>query len=383
MTGFCDIPINTIAFTTLVWPKLILSKMQRSQIQTAEVVVPCSDLSASLAFFTERLGFRVDLIFPADSPSTAVISAFGVRLRLQTGRVISPLQIRLNADLAQQPAPHELTGPDGIIITFVNAEPKIIVPPGTQEWIVSRSSDANTWVTGRAGMQYRDLIPGRLGGRFVASHIRIPEGGEVPDYVHFHRIRFQMIYCKAGWVRVVYEDQGPPFVMHAGDCVLQPPQIRHRVLESSAGLEVIEIGCPAIHDTVADHELSLPNGTINAGRKFGGQQFTRHVVSGAKWQTANQNNFEVCDLGISAATGNLARAHVHRARTHATRAARATHAPHGGELLFYVVLNGAITVTGESFGEHQLAEGDSCVIPSHAAFTMQALAGTALLSVTI
>jgi quercetin dioxygenase-like cupin family protein len=357
--------------------------MHRTSIQAAEVVIPCSDLATSLAFFTEQLGFRVDLIFPADSPSTAVISAFGVRLRLETGRVVSPLQIRLNTDLAQQPAPHTLTGPDGIIITFADAEPKLIIPSGTQEWIVSRNDDANAWATGRAGMQYRDLIPGRLGGRFVASHIRIPEGGEVPDYVHFHRVRFQMIYCKAGRVRVVYEDQGPPFVMHAGDCVLQPPQIRHRVLEASAGLEVIEIGCPAIHDTVADHELTLPNATINTGRKFSGQQFTRHVATEAKWQTANQNGFEVCDLGIAAATGNLARVHVQRMLTRASHAARATQAPHGAELSFYFVLNGATTFTSDSFGEHQLAEGDSCVIPSHAAFAMQALAGTALLSVAI
>jgi hypothetical protein len=35
--------------------------------------------------------------------------------------------------------------------------------------------------------------------------------------------------------------------------VLQPPEIRHRVLESSPGLEVIEIGCPAVHETIADH----------------------------------------------------------------------------------------------------------------------------------
>src|SRR3546814_7577110 len=104
-------------------------------------------------------------------------------------------------------------------------------------------------------MHYRDLIPGRLGGRFIASHIRIPDGGEVADYVHYHRVRFQMIFCKTGWVRVVYEDQGPPFVLHAGDCVLQPPQIRHRVLEASAGLEVVELGCPAVHETCADHGL--------------------------------------------------------------------------------------------------------------------------------
>ena len=33
-----------------------------------------------------------------------------------------------------------------------------------------------------------------------------------------------MIFVKAGWVRLVYEDQGEPFVMVAGDCVLQPPR---------------------------------------------------------------------------------------------------------------------------------------------------------------
>ena len=53
-------------------------------------------------------------------------------------------------------------------------------------------------------------------------------GGPVPDWVHFHKVRFQLIYCWHGWVRVVYEDQGDPFVLQAGDCVIQPPQIRHR-----------------------------------------------------------------------------------------------------------------------------------------------------------
>ena len=30
-----------------------------------------------------------------------------------------------------------------------------------------------------------------------------------------------MIFVRAGWVRVVYEDAGPSFVMRPGDCVLQ------------------------------------------------------------------------------------------------------------------------------------------------------------------
>lgn len=48
-------------------------------------------------------------------------------------------------------------------------------------------------------------------------------------------------------MRVIYEGQGEAFEMHAGDCVLQPPMICHRVLASSAGAEVIELASPAPH----------------------------------------------------------------------------------------------------------------------------------------
>ena len=57
---------------------------------------------------------------------------------------------------------------------------------------------------------------------------------------------------------MVYEDQGPPFLMRAGDGVLQPPHIRHRVLECSDGFEVIEIGAPTEHATLVDHDMALP-----------------------------------------------------------------------------------------------------------------------------
>jgi hypothetical protein len=40
-------------------------------------------------------------------------------------------------------------------------------------------------------MRYRDLIPGGSGGRYIASHITIDEGGPVSDWVHFHRIALQ------------------------------------------------------------------------------------------------------------------------------------------------------------------------------------------------
>ena len=136
---------------------------------------------------------------------------------------------------------------------------------------------------GRAGMGYRDLIPSRLGGRFIASHIRIDEAGPVPDYAHYHHIRFQMIFCRSGWVRVVYEDQGEPFILNAGDCVTQPPQIRHRVLEASDGLQVIEIGVPAEHITAIEHEMDLPNETVDRERRFFHRLGQRRVrVAGAR-----------------------------------------------------------------------------------------------------
>src|SRR3954471_7254679 len=210
-------------------------KRLTAHIKSAQVLVPCSDLQPTLDFFVERLGFRVDMIFPADSPSSAVISGHGVALRLEPSKAALPV-LRLLCDFALLPkgTPTELVAPNGMKIELVEANPPIEVPEGTQEFVICRAGVAD-WDAGRAGMQYRDLIPSRLGGRFVASHIRIPEGGLVPDYVHFHKIRFQMIYCRKGWTRLVYENQGEPFLLQAGDCVLQPPEIRHRVLEASPG----------------------------------------------------------------------------------------------------------------------------------------------------
>ena len=106
-----------------------------------------------------------------------------------------------------------------------------------------------------------------------------PAGATSPTRCTYHRIRFQLIFCARGWVDLVYEDQGPPFRLEAGDCVVQPPEIRHRVLHASEGLEVIEIGCPAVHDTFIEHELALPTPTVDDARSFGGQRFVRDVAA--------------------------------------------------------------------------------------------------------
>jgi hypothetical protein len=141
--------------------------------------------------------------------------------------------------------------------------------------------DASTdsgWIEGRVGMLYRDLTPDELKGPVVISHIRLPFDGEVPDFVHYHKVEFQMIRCIKGRIKVVYEDQGPPFWLEAGDWVIQPPEIRHRVLECEPGSEVIEISMPAEHETWIDHEMTLPTPEHRPEREFNGQRFVRFVA---------------------------------------------------------------------------------------------------------
>ena len=360
-----------------------------ANIRTAEVCVACADVSAMITFFASTLGFRVELVFPADAPTTAVMSGFGVRLRFEAtidaaNRSTPPATLRLHGDFSgasnAPPVTHTLVAPNGMRIDLIDDANALLIPgePRNREFVVTRGMDAD-WGCGRAGMQYRDLIPSRLGGRFIASHIRIPEGGPVPDYVHFHQVRFQMIFCKSGWVRVVYEDQGEPFVMHAGDCVLQPPEIRHRVLEASAGLEVLEIGCPAIHETWADHELALPTPILRPERLFAGQQFVRHIAATAHWQPTEIDGMQARDTGIGVATNGLARARVLRAGA----GARSMSIPTAEEFHFLFVLVGRVRITLPQHDDKVLDAGDSSVLPGGETMLMQCETGTELLEVAL
>jgi quercetin dioxygenase-like cupin family protein len=293
----------------------------------------CPDLDRAIALFT-RLGLRLDVIFPADDPSVAALSGQGARVRL----------VRAGAN---DTAASDTADPDP-------GEPPVLRP----SFVVVRAGEP-AWRTGRAGMQYRDLIPDRQGGRYIASHIRIPDGGPVPDYVHFHAIQFQIIYCYRGWVRVVYEDQGEPFVMQAGECVLQPPRIRHRVLEASPGLEVVELGLPAVHATYVDHERTLPS-PVRVDREYDGQRFVRHLPASARFAPGPIAGFDACELGIAAATRGLASVQVLRCREPRRVACR-----HGAELLFHFVLRGELTLDDE----HRLAAADAFVVPAGRVFT--------------
>jgi quercetin dioxygenase-like cupin family protein len=278
--------------------------------------IVCPDLNAALQQWRGD-GFRLDSIYPADDPQAAVLTRADETIRLTTRPDAPP--------------------PTGEL------------PPFRPQFVLTRAD--NDAGEGRAGMLYRDLIPSRLGGRYIASHIAIPKGGPVADWVHFHRIAFQVIYVRNGWVRVVYEDQGKPFVMEPGDLVLQPPEIRHRVLESSPGLEVVEITCPALHETCADHELNLPNGP-NAGREFGTQHFLHHVAARTPW--TDFHGGEAQETAINDASGGLA-----EVRT--IRGASVDFPRDDGELLFGFVLQGSARLDfADGFA---LSSGDAFVIP--------------------
>lgn len=314
--------------------------------EPAVLTVP--DLAEALEYFTNRLGFRLEMIVPADDPQAAVIFGQGLRLRLERG------------------------GQSG---QGSEADTALL-----ETLLVTRIEDGAGWHIGRAGMQYRDLVPSRLGGQFIASHICIPDGGVVSDYVHYHKVRFQLIFCKAGWVRVVYEDQGPPFVLQAGDCVLQPPEIRHRVLEASPGLEVIEVGSPAVHKTYVEHQIELPTAHVVPERVFRGQRFVRHVAREATWQPWRLTGFNARDTGIAAATDDLAAVQVIRALSAVPETALLAHT---GELLFWFVLQGELTLAREADGAHALQPGDCCVIPAGKEYSIRAAAGLEWLEVRL
>lgn len=289
-----------------------------------EVVLTCKDLATAVDFYTENLGFRIDTIFPADAPRAAILSGFGIKASLLSEESKPDVQVDVPVD--------DLT-------------------------LTVTQFDEGGFGEGRARMQYRDLLPDRYGGRFIASHICIPRGGPVPDYVHHHNVCFQMIFCINGWVRVVYEDQGQPIVMERGDCLLQPPHIRHQVLECSDMMEVVEIACPAEHETSVDHKMQLPTSTFRPDRDFGGQHFVFHEAKNASWTDSDCHGFEYCDTGIEEAAGGTASAVVIRA----TGKSKEIRLSYNAQIRFLFILGG--TASLESEKQYRLGARDACTIP--------------------
>ncbi|HUF04269.1 MAG TPA: cupin domain-containing protein [Aridibacter sp.] len=280
--------------------------------------IDCDDLEFALSEFIDKQEYRLFSIFPADEPRRAIVERDGTYVMLEKKADPGSEEPKTSAELR------------GIVVTL---------------------PDDSEWHEGRAGMLYRDLLPCRAGGRLIASQIRIPDGGPVPDYVHFHKVAFQVIFCLKGSCRLVYEYQGEPFDFSAGDCVLQPPGIRHRVLECSDGFEVLELSSPAEHPTYADHEMDLPNPHIDPEKDFAGQHFHRHI---AKDGDGPRTDLGLAEPSSGAVLGELIR----------PRGSRSERVEFGrpDSALVYVAEGGA-EMTGGPSGPLVLAEGSSCFIP--------------------
>lgn len=100
--------------------------------------------------------------------------------------------------------------------------------------------------------QYRDLgIAGATSGMVRAHVIKmVPpcDPAEVSKR-HFHDVEFQMVYVLKGWIKGEYEGAGV-VTMREGSCWLQPPKIKHSVLDYSDDCELLEVIMPADFATV-------------------------------------------------------------------------------------------------------------------------------------
>ena len=325
----------------------------------AEIRLPTNELRDDLPFYMKVLKMRLDMIYPADNPEVAVLSGHGLRLRIEKGAKEAPGTLRI---LTEDPdgfaeGKRELTAPNGTRIEIDELNPPLVLPATQHAFVVRRLADQAPWVIGRAGMMYRDLVPSRLGGAMIASHIRVPDG-KVPDMVHFHKVGFQLIFCIKGWVDVLYEDQGGLRRLHAGDCFIQPPQIRHRVVESGEGIEVIEIGVPAEHVTEIDHSMTLPNDKLDPDREWDGQRFVHDIGAQGAFRPFRLPGFVARDTSIHTNTKGVASVMVARPDGGETRWTR-----HEGDILFTFVMAGGMTLEGEGKEPYRLSPGDAFVIP--------------------
>jgi quercetin dioxygenase-like cupin family protein len=331
------------------------------QTSYAELLLSSKDLTADMDFFI-KIGFRLDNIFPSDDPSVARMSGLGLKIRIDKSVKTAPPEINILTDYPESisQGQDELIAPNGTIVHLLPKTYALEIPKTQHHFEIRKLQDNDPWIIGRAGMLYRDLIPARLGGSIIASHIRIPNGGPVPDMVHYHTIGFQLIFCYKGWVKLVYEDQGPPFILNAGDCVTQPPEIRHRVLEASDNLEVIEIGVPAEHMTTIDHNLELPTKIYDPNRSFKGHKFCHHKVKNAEWKPWRIPGFKFRETGINRSTNGIASVQI--AKTDIIDVQDII-TSHDCDILFTFVMEGKMLLKADGSDIKDLKAGDAFVIP--------------------
>ena len=121
-----------------------------------------------------------------------------------------------------------------------------------QKFVVSHLREEDFKSGGlRTYAKYRDLgLVEATHGEAQAHVIRLVEpcSDEVRKR-HFHDVKFQLVYCLQGWMKIDIEGQGV-ITMKKGSFWNFPPGIKHTVMDYSDDCENLEINLPADFSTV-------------------------------------------------------------------------------------------------------------------------------------
>jgi hypothetical protein len=124
--------------------------------------------------------------------------------------------------------------------------------PRKQTFVASHHSPDAFEIGLRRYAQYRDLGVAAATNGLARAHVikMVPpcDPAEVSKR-HYHDVEFQMVYVLKGWIKGEYDGAGI-VTMREGSCWLQPPKIKHAVLDYSDDCELLEIILPADFDTV-------------------------------------------------------------------------------------------------------------------------------------
>jgi hypothetical protein len=131
-------------------------------------------------------------------------------------------------------------------------KPKTKAAPRKQIFVASHLNP-NAFEGGlRSYAKYRDLGMAAATNGLAQAHVikmNPPCDPAVVSKRHYHDVEFQMIYVLKGWIKGAYDGAGE-VTMVEGSCWLQPPKIKHTVLDYSHDCKLLEIILPAEFDTV-------------------------------------------------------------------------------------------------------------------------------------